>query len=59
MPVSITKNNIDKRTILKMVQKAFLTEKVKEIVELTEGFFNVAFRIGLEDKNVFLKSHLQ
>lgn len=55
MPVSITKNNIDKRTILKMVQKAFLTEKVKEIVELTEGFFNVAFRIGLEDKNVILK----
>ena len=38
-----------------MVQKAFLTEKVKEIVELTEGFFNVAFRIGLEDKNVILK----
>ena len=36
MPVSITKNNIDKRTILKIVQKAFLTEKVKEIVELTE-----------------------
>lgn len=55
MPVSITKNNIDKRTILKMVQKAFLTEKVKEIVELTEWFFNVAFRIGLEDKNVILK----
>lgn len=55
MAISITKNNIDKSIILQMVNKVFLTEIVKEIVELTEGFFNIAFKIVLEDKNVILK----
>lgn len=55
MGVSITKNNIDKSIILEMVNKAFLTEVVKDIVELTEGFFNIAFKITLEDKNAILK----
>lgn len=55
MGISITKNNIDKSIILQMVNKAFPTELVKEIVELTEGFFNIAFKIVLEDKNIILK----
>lgn len=55
MAISITKNNVDKNTILLMVKKAFQTEVVKEIVELTEGFFNIAFKVVLENKSVILK----
>ena len=55
MGISITKNNIDKSIILQMINKAFPTELVKEIIELTEGFFNIAFKIVLEDKNIILK----
>lgn len=55
MGVSITKNNVDENIILRMVNKAFPTEVVKEIVELTEGFFNIAFKIVLENKNIILK----
>ena len=54
MPVSITKSVVAKETIHKMVQKAFDCEP-KEIAELTEGFFNVAYRIDLGDRKVILK----
>lgn len=54
MPVSITKSTVSEETIRKMVQRAFGCEP-KEITELTEGFFNVAYRIAMEDRTVILK----
>jgi len=54
MPVSITKTAVSEETIYKMVQKVFGCEP-KEIKELTEGFFNVAYRIDLGDRTVILK----
>lgn len=54
MPVSITKAAVSKETITKMVQKAFGCEP-KEITELTEGFYNVAYRITLDERAVILK----
>lgn len=54
MPVSVTKTAISKEVITKMVQKAFACEP-KEITELTEGYFNVAYRIALKDRTVILK----
>ena len=54
MPVSITKATVSEEMITKMVQKAFGCEP-KEITELTEGFYNVAYRIALGDRTVILK----
>jgi hypothetical protein len=52
MPVSITKATVSEETITKMVQKAFGCEP-KEITELTEGFYNVAYSITLGDVPLF------
>ena len=54
MPVSVTKSMISNETIYNMVNKAFGCEP-KEITELTEGYFNVAYRIDLGDRPVILK----
>ena len=54
MPVSITKATVSEETIYKMVKKAFGCEP-KEITELKEGFYNVAYRINLGGRNVILK----
>lgn len=54
MPVSITKASVLEEIIYKMVQKAFACEP-KEITELTEGFYNVAYRINLGNRTVILK----
>ena len=54
MPVSITKATVSEETITQMVQKAFGSEP-KEITELKEGFYNVAYRIALDDRTVILK----
>lgn len=55
MPVSITKNKVSEQCIEQMICKAFPQEKIKNMVELTEGFFNVAFKISLEKRDVILK----
>lgn len=55
---SITKNKQTDNIIIKMVQKAFGEELKPEdirITELTEGFFNVAYEIGLPGREVILK----
>lgn len=54
MPVSVTKSVVSNETICAMVNKAFGCEP-KEIIELTEGYFNVAYRIELGDRPVILK----
>lgn len=54
MPVSVTKSVVSMETINAMVNKSFDCEP-KKVVELTEGFFNVAYRIELEQKTVILK----
>lgn len=56
MPISITKNNKDKQTILRMCDKALPGKQIESIDELTEGFFNVAYHITLTDgSEVILK----
>ena len=54
MAVSITKATVSEEMINKMVQKALNCEP-KEITELKEGFYNVAYRIALENRTVILK----
>lgn len=54
MPSSITKNRISFQEIQKMVQKAF-NQNPLHIMELTEGYFNVAYQIKLQNKTVILK----
>lgn len=54
MPVSITKATVSEEMITKMVQKAFGCGP-KEITELKEGFYNVAYWIELDDRTVILK----
>ena len=54
MPVSITKGAVAEETIARMVQKAF-RENALEVQELKEGYFNIAYRIGLRDRAVILK----
>lgn len=48
MPVSATKNNQSSEDLNCLVNKAFPKEKIKEIIELTEGFFNIAYSIEFE-----------
>jgi Fructosamine-3-kinase len=56
MAISITKNNKDEQTILRMFKKAFPDKEIEKIEELTEGFFNVAYNITLTDgSEVILK----
>lgn len=55
---SATKNKQTNEDIIKMVQKAFgedLNLQDIMILELTEGFFNVAYEIKLPDQEVILK----
>lgn len=54
MPTSITKAAVTEETINRMVRKAF-GEDALETQELKEGYFNVAYRIRLQDRDVVLK----
>lgn len=54
MPVSITKAAVTEETINRMIQKAF-GENVLEIQELKEGYFNIAYKIQLHNRDVVLK----
>lgn len=54
MPASITKSAVSEELICKMVRKAF-GGSVKDILELKEGCFNAAYKVGLEDRDVILK----
>ncbi len=54
MPNSLTKGIITEETINCMVKKAF-EENALEIQELKEGYFNIAYKVRLKDRNVVLK----
>lgn len=54
MPVSITKSKLTEGQINSLVNKAF-GKNALNIVELTEGFFNIAYKVTLEGKEVVLK----
>lgn len=54
--ISLTKNHQTEAAIKEMVSKAFPGKEAAGITELTEGFFNAAYRIKLRDgQNVILK----
>lgn len=55
MPVSITKNKKDDDLIRKMYHQAFPKEEISSIVELTEGYFNVAYKVSSDKRSVILK----
>lgn len=56
MPVSLTKNKQSDAVIREMLHRAFPFVIPLEIEELTEGFFNVAYYVKLEDgREVILK----
>lgn len=55
MPVSITKNKKDDDLIRKMYHQAFPNEEISSIVELTEGYFNVAYKVSSDKRSVILK----
>ena len=53
---STTKNKQDGQTINRMVMKFFPSEKMEDYVELTEGYFNVAYEVSLSSgRHVILK----
>ena len=54
MPVSITKGALTDAVVNQMVRRAFGRDAL-EMEELKEGYFNIAYRIGLEDRQVVLK----
>ncbi len=54
MPNSMTKGSVTEETIERMVQKAF-GENALETQELKEGYFNIAYRVRLKDRDVVLK----
>lgn len=54
MPVSITKGIVSNEMINCLVNKAF-GKNALEIEELKEGYFNIAYKIRLEDRCVVLK----
>lgn len=54
MPSSITKGTVTEETINRMTQKAF-GERALGMEELKEGYFNIAYRICLKDREVVLK----
>ena len=49
MPNSITKNKKDEKTIERIFKKAFPDKQIKQVQELSEGFFNVAYHITMVD----------
>ena len=49
MPNSITKNTQSADVIQKMISRAFGVDKAFGVIELTEGYFNVAYLIRLWD----------
>lgn len=56
MPNSITKNKKDEQTLSRMFHAAFPDKEIESIQELTEGFFNVAYKIIMTDlSEVILK----
>lgn len=56
MSESLTKNKQNEKILEKMVEKHFNPNKLKRINELTEGYFNVAYEIILNnDKSIILK----
>lgn len=54
MPNSLTKGTVSEEIINRMVEKAF-QEKALEMQELKEGYFNIAYKVRLKDRNVVLK----
>lgn len=53
---SMTKNTQSAETLKQMAQKAFPGETCTEILELTEGYFNVAYlRVLTADRESVLK----
>lgn len=54
MPVSITKSTLTPDVINAMVEKAFGC-KADSMEELTEGFFNIAYKIQVNNQSVILK----
>ena len=54
MPNSLTKGTVSEEIINRMVEKAF-EEKALEMQELKEGYFNIAYKVRLKDRNVVLK----
>lgn len=54
MPVSVTKSSLSNDIINRMVKKAF-GQEAEKIIKLTEGFFNAAYKIELDEKSVLLK----
>lgn len=53
---SLTKNRQDEHTLEQMATKFFAPSVISEVKELTEGFFNVAYKISLSDgREVILK----
>lgn len=54
MPNSLTKGTVTEETINRMVQKAF-EENALGMQELKEGYFNIAYKVRLKDRNVVLK----
>ena len=49
MPNSITKNKKDEQILRNMLHAAFPEQEAENIEELTEGFFNVAYSITMEN----------
>lgn len=53
---SLTKNRQDRQTLEQMAAKFFAPSVILDIEELTEGYFNVAYKICLSNgKKVILK----
>lgn len=46
---SLTKNSQTKETLETMITNAFPLKKCTEVTELTEGYFNVAYRVSFEN----------
>jgi len=55
MPVSATKNKKSEILIKEMFYKAFPKEKIDDIIELTEGYFNVAYKVIAGKHSYILK----
>ncbi len=54
MPVSITKSTLSEDCLQSMVEKAFGV-RASSIEELTEGFFNIAYKIQVKNQFAILK----
>jgi aminoglycoside phosphotransferase (APT) family kinase protein len=48
MPNSITKNKLNDATLKQLIQASFPKRKLTEWIELTEGFFNIAYLVRFE-----------